>query len=68
MRDGLGVLHGIRNGNFVMADAAVEIGEQGGNLVSDDSGFEVWACEIADGIERTPGGFHDNFDFAFEAT
>jgi len=66
MQDGFRVLQDIPNGNFVMADATVEIGEQGGSLVSDDGGFEVGAGEAADGFEGTPGGFDEDFDFASE--
>src|SRR6266852_3039303 len=51
-----------------MADAAVEAGEQGSSLVGDDGGFEVGAGEGADGVEGAPGGFNDDFDFAFEAS
>ena len=51
-----------------MGDAAVEILEQGGGWGGDDGGFEVGAGEGADGFEGTPGGFDDDFDFAFEAT
>ena len=49
-----------------MTDATVEIGEQGGRVVSDDGGFEVGACEVADGFDGTPCGFDEDFDFAFE--
>jgi len=49
-----------------VTDATVEIGEQGGRAVSDDGGFEVGACEIADGFDGTPCGFDEDFDFAFE--
>src|SRR5258708_38774392 len=50
-----------------MADAAVEVGEQGGGFVRDDGGFEVGAGESADGFEGAPGGFDDDFGCAFEA-
>ena len=49
-----------------MVDAAVEIGEQGGGLSGDDSGFEVGAGKVADGVEGAPGGLDEYFDFAFE--
>src|SRR5260370_40343644 len=50
-----------------MADAAVEVGEQGSCLAGDDGGFEVGAGAVADGFEGSPVGFDDNFDFVFEA-
>src|SRR5260370_37898762 len=50
-----------------MGDATVEILEQGGGLVGDVGGFEVGAGEVADGVEGSPVGFDDNFDFVFEA-
>jgi hypothetical protein len=67
MQDGFCDLQGIRNDNFVVPDATVEINEQGGSLVSDDGGFEVGAGEVADGFEGMPGGLDDDFDFAIEA-
>ena len=62
-----GDLSVIGYGNFVVADAAVEVGEQGGGFVGDNSGFEVGAGEVADGFEGTPSGFDEDFDFAFAA-
>lgn len=67
MQDGFCVLQGIPNSNFVVTDATVEIGEQGGGLVGDHGGFEVGAGEVADGFEGTPGGPNDNLNFVFEA-
>jgi len=52
-----GDLKVIAYGNFVMADATVEIGEHGGSLVSDDGSFKVGACEAAYGFVGTPRGF-----------
>jgi hypothetical protein len=57
----------IRDGDFKVAHASVEVDEQRGGLIGDDGGFEVGAGEVADGFEGTPGGFDDDFDFAFEA-
>ena len=57
----------IRDGDFQVAHASVEVDEQRGGLIGDDGGFEVGAGEVADGLEGTPGGFDDDFDFAFEA-
>src|SRR5258708_6794938 len=54
--------------DFGMADAAIETGEQGGGFGSDDGGFEIGTSEGADGVEGAPGGFDDDFDFAFEAS
>src|SRR6266567_3220462 len=50
-----------------MLDAAVEAGEEGGGFGSDDGGFEVVACEVADRVEGTPVGFDHDLDFVFEA-
>src|ERR1700682_3228231 len=66
-QDGSCVLQDIPNGNFVVTDATVEIGEHGGSLVSDDGGFKVGAGEVADGFEGTPSGFDLDLDFPFEA-
>src|SRR5258707_103433 len=63
-----GKLQAIGDGYFGMGGAAVEAGEQGGGFRGDDCGFKVGAGESADGFERAPGGFNDDFDFAFEAT
>ena len=63
----LGELRAINYDDFVMVGAAVEVGEQGGGFVGDNSGFEVGAGEVADGFQGTPGGFDDDFDFAFAA-
>jgi len=46
----------IAYGNFVMPDAAIEVGEQGGGFAR-DGGFEVGAGEVADGFVGTPRGF-----------
>src|SRR5712664_4670823 len=50
-----------------MADATIEVGQQGGGFVGDDGGLEVGAGEVADGIEGTPGGLDHDFDLAFDA-
>src|SRR5258706_14597959 len=65
-QNGSCVLQDIPNGNFVVTDATVEIGEQGVSPVSDDGGFRVEACEVADGFEGTPRGFDEDLDFAFQ--
>ena len=57
----------IRDGDFQVAHASVEVDEQRGGLIGDDGGFEVGAGEVADGFEGTPHGFNEDFDFAFEA-
>ncbi|SRR6266850_5672390 len=66
-QNGSRVLQDVPNGNFVVTDATVEIGEQGVSPVSDDGGFRVEACEVADGFEGTPRGFDEDLDFAFQA-
>ena len=50
-----------------MKDSPVKARKQGGGLWCDDGGLEVGAREVADGFERIPIGFDDDFDFAFEA-
>ena len=62
-----GDLRVIAYGNFVMADATVEVGEHGGGFGRDDGGLEVGACEVADGFVGMPRGFDEDFDFAFES-
>lgn len=59
------VLGAVGQDDFGMADAAVEAGEQGSCLIRDDGGFDVGACEGADGFEGTPVGLDEDFDFVF---
>ena len=56
----------IGDGNFKVAHAPVEVGEQGGGLIGDDGRFEVRAGEVADGFEGMPGGLDDDLNFVFE--
>ena len=67
MLDYAGELRTIGYGNFVVADAVIEAGEESSGLVGNDGGSEVGAGEGADGIEGAPGGFDEDFDFGIEA-
>ena len=56
----------IRDGDFQVAHASVEVDEQRGGLIGDDGGFEVGAGEVADGFEGMPSGPNDDLNFVFE--
>src|SRR5260370_36622889 len=49
-----------------MEDSPVKAPKQGSGLWCDYCGFEVGAGEVADGVEGTPIGFDDDFDFTCE--
>ena len=48
--------------DFIMADAAIKIVQQGGRLIGDDGGFDVIARKGANRGQRIPIGDHEDFD------
>src|SRR5271168_16961 len=50
----------VGDGDFIVADAAIEIGEQGGGFGSDDSGLAVLAGESVDGFKGLPERCYEN--------